>query len=323
MKVVDDAMDRLDRYQRRHRWAAFPLAVVKKSSDDGTGNLASLLALFGFLSMFLLLMVFVTILGIILHGNTKLEDELVHSILGQFPVIGNQIKVHSLDRSGLALVIGIVGGLYSGLGVIRVAQLAMDEVWDVPKKLRPNFMSSILRALLMLAVAGAAVVGATVLSGLAAAASGFGVWAKIGGILGATALNIGVFVLSFRILTVARVSWRDVVPGAILAGVTWEILLLTGTYLVGHVITNASPVYGVFALVIGLLWWLKMGAQVTLYGAEVNVVRSRRLWPRGLRDDRTEADEITLRREALQEERQEDENVDVRFEDGRASEYQP
>jgi YihY family inner membrane protein len=322
MKVVDDAMDRLDRYQRRHRWAAFPLAVVKKFGDDGAGNLASLLALYGFLSMFLLLMVFVTILGIILHGNTKLENDLVHSILGQFPVIGNQIKVHSLDRSGLALFVGIVGGLYSGLGVIRVAQLAMDEVWDVPKKLRPNFMSSILRALLMLAVAGAAVVGATVLSGLAAAASGFGVWAKIGGILGATALNIGVFVLSFRILTVARVSWRGVLPGAILAGVTWEILLLTGTYLVGHQIKNASPVYGVFALVIGLLWWLKMGAQVTLYGAEVNVVRARRLWPRGLRD-RTDADEVTLRREALQEERQEDENVDVRFEDGHATGYQP
>jgi membrane protein len=230
--------------------------------------------------------------------------------------------VHSLHRSGLALVIGIVGGLYSGLSVIRVAQMSMDEVWDVPKKLRPDFMSSIVRALLMLAVAGAAVVGATVLSGLAAAASGFGVWAKIGGIVGATALNIGVFLLSFRILTVARVTWRDVLPGAILAGVTWEILLLSGAYLVGHQIKNASAVYGVFALVIGLLWWLKMGAQVTLYGAEVNVVRTRHLWPRGLRE-RSEADEVTLRREAMQEERVEDEKVDVRFERDRVSGYEP
>jgi membrane protein len=322
MKFVDDAMDRVDRFQRHHRWAAFPLAVIKKFGDDGAGNLASLLALYGFLSMFLLLMVFVTILGIVLHGNKELTDSLVHSVLGQFPVIGDQIKVHSLDKSGIALVIGIVGGLFSGLNVIRVAQMSMDEVWDVPKKLRPNFMSSIVRALLMLAVAGAAVVGATVLSGLAAAASGFGVWAKIGGILGATALNIGVFLLSFRILTVARVTWRDVLPGAILAGVTWQILLLTGAYLVGHQIKNASAVYGVFALVIGLLWWLKMGAQVTLYGAEVNVVRTRHLWPRGLRE-RSEADEVTLRREAMQEERVEDEKVDVRFERDRVSGYEP
>src|SRR2546430_6238847 len=159
MKLLDKTLEGLDAYQRRHRWAAFPFAVVKKFGDDGAGNLASLLALYGFLSMFLLLMVFVTILGIVLHGNTKLQGDLVHSIVGQFPVIGSKIKAQSLDRSGLALFIGIVGALYSGLGVIRVAQQAMDEVWDVPKKNRPSFLSSILRALLMLGVALVAVVG--------------------------------------------------------------------------------------------------------------------------------------------------------------------
>jgi YihY family inner membrane protein len=313
MKLVDNTLERVDRFQRRHRWAAFSFAVVKKFGDDRAGNLASLLALYGFLSLFLLLMVFVTILGIILHGNTKLEGDLVHSILGQFPVIGAKIKAHSLNRSGLALIIGIVGALYTGLGVVRVGQQAMDDVWNVPMKDRRNFLSSILGALLMLAVAGAAVVGSTVLSGLAAAASGFGVWAKIGSVVAATAVNVAVFMLSFKILTKARVGWGDVIPGAILAGITWEILLLSGTYLVGHQIKNASAVYGVFALVIGLLWWLKIGAQVTLYAAEVNVVRARRLWPRGL-TERSEADEVTLRREAQQEERVPGESVEVRFE---------
>ena len=314
MKLVDRTLERMDEFQRRHRWAAFPFAVIKKFGDDGAGNLASLLALYGFLSMFLLLMVFVTILGFVLHGNTKLESDLVNSILGQFPVIGSKIKAHSLERSGLALFIGVVGALYSGLGVIRVAQSAMDEVWDVPKKLRPNFLSSITRALMMLAVAGAAVVLSTVLSGLAAAASGFGVWAKIGGVAGATVLNIGIFLLAFRILTVAKVSWRDVLPGAIIAGVTWEVLLLSGTYLVGHQIKNASAIYGVFALVIGLLWWLKIGAQVTLYAAEINVVRNKHLYPRSMREPPSDADEVTLHREAMQEERVPEERIDVHFE---------
>ena len=170
-------------------------------------------------------------------------------------------------------------------------------MWDVPKKLRPNFLSSITRALMMLAVAGAAVVLSTVLSGLAAAASGFGVWAKIGGVAGATVLNIGIFLLAFRILTVAKVSWRDVLPGAIIAGVAWEVLLLSGTYLVGHQIKNASAIYGVFALVIGLLWWLKIGAQVTLYAAEINVVRNKHLYPRSMREPPSDADEVTLHRD--------------------------
>ena len=53
MKLVDRTLERMDEFQRRHRWAAFPFAVIKKFGDDGAGNLASLLALYGFLSMFL------------------------------------------------------------------------------------------------------------------------------------------------------------------------------------------------------------------------------------------------------------------------------
>ena len=43
-----------------------------------------------------------------------------------------------------------------------------------------------------------------------------------------------------------------------------------------------SATYAQFALVIALLVWLHLGAQLTLYAAEINVVVSRRLWPRSL-----------------------------------------
>jgi YihY family inner membrane protein len=314
VKLIDDVLDRVDRIQQRRPALGFPFAVVKKFGDDHAGNLASLLALYGFLSMFLLLVVFVTILGFVLHGNTTLQHRLLHSVLGQFPVIGNQIKVHSLSKSGVALVVGIVGTLYSGLGWIRAAENAMNDVWDVPRKRRPNFLSSMKRALLMLGALGLAIVAATALSGLATATSGFGVLAKICGVVAATALNVGVFLFVFKILTVAEVRWKDALPGAIVAGVVWEGLQLSGTYLVAHQVKNASPTYGIFALVIGLLWWLKMGAQVTLYAAEINVVRARHLWPRALRNPPgTDADEVTLRREAKQEERVDRQTVDVRF----------
>jgi uncharacterized BrkB/YihY/UPF0761 family membrane protein len=45
---------------------------------------------------------------------------------------------------------------------------------------------------------------------------------------------------------------------------------------------RASATYGTFALVIGLLSWLYLASTVTLLAAELNVVRSRRLWPRSL-----------------------------------------
>src|SRR5439155_11322447 len=99
MKAIDDALDRVDRYQRGRRWLAFPLAVVKKFGDDKAGYLAALVAYYTFFSMFLLLIVFVTTLGFVLHGNKQLTDSIAGSVLGQFPVIGHEIKVHSLTGS--------------------------------------------------------------------------------------------------------------------------------------------------------------------------------------------------------------------------------
>src|SRR5207249_10268758 len=128
-------------------------------------------------------------------------------------------------------------------------------------------------------------------------------------------LDLAVFLLAFKILTVERLTWRDVPPGAIVAGGAWEVLQLSGAYIVGHQIASASQTYGVFALVIVMLSWLYLGAQVTLYAAEINVVRVKKLWPRGLRRPPTPADEINLRREARQEERVNGERVDVRCED--------
>jgi YihY family inner membrane protein len=212
--------------------------------------------------------------------------------------------------------VGLIGTLWSGLGVVKAGQNAMDSVWDVPQKARPNFLTSLQRALLILVVLGVAALGATVLSGIATGGGSFGVALKIVGMVAAIALNFAVFLLAFRILTVAKVSWGDVLPGALVAAVVWEGLQLGGTYIVGHNIKNASQTYGAFALPIVLLSWLYLGAQVTLYAAEINVVKSRRLWPRALRNPPgTEADVVTLRREAKQEERVPSESVDVRFED--------
>ena len=55
-----------------------------------------------------------------------------------------------------------------------------------------------------------------------------------------------------------------------------------GTLYVTHTLKGAQKTYGTFAGVIGLLSWMYLLAQVTMFAAEVNVVRHRRLWPRSL-----------------------------------------
>src|SRR3954454_23975209 len=104
----------VDRYQRTHRWLGFPIAAVYKFTDDQGSYLAALIAYFGFLSLFPLLLLLVTILGFALQGDPHLQAQLLDSALGQFPVIGAQLRdnVHSLTGSGAGLAVGIALTLY-------------------------------------------------------------------------------------------------------------------------------------------------------------------------------------------------------------------
>ena len=68
-------------------------------------------------------------------------------------------------------------------------------------------------------------------------------------------------------------------------------------------------------MVIGLLAWLHLGAQLTLYSAELNVVLARELWPRSLFGPPVPADEETLTALAKVEERSDREQIDVEFTD--------
>ena len=305
---------RADQAHQRNRWIAFPVAVVKKFGDDQAGNLAALIAYYGFFSLFPLMLVFVTILGMALHGNPDLQARIQESALADFPVIGDQISqnIHSLNGSGVALALGVAVALWAGLGVLRVMQTAMNTVWNVPYRRRPNFFVSILKALLMLGVLGVITVAS---AGAGAVGAGSGLLG-IAGLAISLVLNFTLFMLAFRILTTEDVSWGDVWPGAAFAAVAWTALQAVGGYYVSHQLQGASATYGTFATVIGLLAWISLGAQMTLLSAEINVVRKRHLWPRGIvQPPLTEADKHALRHYAEQEERRPEVDVGVRIED--------
>jgi YihY family inner membrane protein len=302
-----------DRTQQRHRWLAIPLAVVKKFADDGAGQLAALIAYYAFFSLFPLLLVFVTILGYVFHGNSGVEKSIENSVLGHFPVIGDEVRSNKLTGSAVAVVIGILVSLWAGLGVVQAGQNAFDRVWAVPFKARPDFLGRRLRGLLLLTVLGTIFVVSTVVSGLVSAGLG-SVGIKVGGIGLSLLLNFALFTAAFRMLTTASVPNRSLWLGAVIGGLLWEVLQVAGGAYVNHVVRHASNTYGVFATVIGLLAWLSLGAQATLYAAEVNVVVLRKLWPRNLLGPPTApADEATLRALARVEERSDHERVKVEF----------
>ncbi|MGZ4461796.1 MAG: YihY/virulence factor BrkB family protein [Gaiellaceae bacterium] len=306
-----------DRFQQRHRWLGFPLAVLQKYSDDQGSYLAATITYYAFFAVFPLLLVLTTVLGFVLRGHRHLYQSIVNSALAELPVIGPELGKHSLRGSGLALGLGLAAALWAGMGVFLAAQNAMNHLWGVPFKRRPDFLRARGRALLLMVLLGGGTLATTILAGLASFGAGYGVAWKIGSIVLSTALNFGLFWVGFRVLTARDVSWRQLRGGAIGASVLYEGLQTLGGYYVGHVLRNASNLYGTFALVIGLLSLIYLGAHITLLAAEANVVATRRLWPRSfslmIEQPPTQADKRALTQRGRVEERRQDETVSVDF----------
>ena len=133
------------------------------------------------------------------------------------------------------------------------------------------------------------------------------------GIVLAMLLNTGVFALAFR-LAARDVPLRSLLPGACLAAVGWQALQLLGGLIVTRIIARASPVYGFFTLVIVLMTWLGLSAQIVLLAMEVDAVRVNRLWPRALvQQEPTRGDLRAFRNQAQSQLRTDEQEITVRW----------
>src|SRR5262249_3278283 len=136
----DRLQDAIDRYQRRHHFAGFIHAVIRKYMEDEAGHRAALLAYYGFLSFFPLLLVLTTLLKLLLLGNSSFGQHVIQGATAYFPVIGEELQhdVHGIGKTGMALVLGILVALFGARGVADVLRSSFDHIWQVPhgKRLR-------------------------------------------------------------------------------------------------------------------------------------------------------------------------------------------
>ena len=296
----------VDRTQQGFGPAAFVFGVMKKFGDDRAGSLAALIAYYGFLSLFPLLLLLVTVTGMLAGPVTDLAKRIEGSALSQFPIIGNELtkNITAIHRNSTpALIVAIVGLIWGAQGASQAGQFAMAEVWNVPGVVRPNYWSRLVRSLLTMALLGLFLLLSTGAAAITTFVHVHGAGRYLGDVLN-LAINLLLFVIAFRVLTPKQIHTKLLWPGALLGGVAWTVLLLLGGFLVNHELRNVSAVYGFFAIVLGLIWWIFIGAQLTLYAAETNVVLARRLWPRSMvQPPLTRADELVLAAIAKQGER--------------------
>jgi YihY family inner membrane protein len=320
MKSIERVVRRIDAFQQEHSASAYLFGVVKKFGDDSAGSLAALLAYYGFLSVFPLLLLLITFLGLFFSHDAGLQHRIVNSAVAQFPIVGKQLAgphgIGSLRTGSVpGLVVGVIGLAWGSMGVTQAGQRAMAEVWNVPGEGRPGFLPRLGRSLEFLAILGLDVILSTVLAGFVTV-GGSAMWTQILAVVAGLLVNITLFVLGFRVLTPKSIETRALVTGAIVAALGWSLLQYGGVWLVGHQLRHASQVYGYFASILGLISFLFLAAEITLYAAESNVVRERHLYPRSIvQPPLTHADEEVLEAIAKQGKRRPEQLVHVHFPD--------
>jgi YihY family inner membrane protein len=317
MNPIEKAIRRVDGVQQRHKAPAFVVGLIKKYGDDNGGVLVANLAHSGFVSLFPLLLVLVTLLGLVASNDPAVRHQVLKAVAHQVPIIGDQLagNVHQLRRSSIiGLIVGLIVLVWGATGLAQAGLFAMEQVWNLPGPARPGYFPRLGRALVFLGVLGLGVVVTTLLTSLGLYGHGPGALAVAGAILVAV-VNVGVFFLTFRVLTPRGVPTRKLVPGATAGGLAWTVLQALGTYVVGH-LRHTNAVYGAFATVLVLLAWISLSVEITVYAAELNVVLARRLWPRSIvQPPLTEADRAVLAAQALQNQRRDDQRVHVSYDD--------
>jgi membrane protein len=284
---VPALVDRVDDFQRRHRLLGFPIGVLYKFFDDQGGYLAATVTYYAFVSIFPLMLIASQVLGFILQGDPELRNEVLTSALSQFPIVGTQLGTpEGLQGSTSAVVVGTLAALYGVIGLGQAAQNTVNVTWAVPRNSRLNPVLSRLGSLVLLLLAGLTVLAITVFSSLMSHLEVFS--DSIGGgvhwllKLVSVLLNAAVLAVMMRLATSQRRTFRESLPGALTVAVLWQLLQQLGGTYVDRVIGRASDMNAVFALVLGLVALIYIASVMAVIGLEVNVVLSKRLYPRAL-----------------------------------------
>src|SRR5215471_17295062 len=283
MNPVEKAIRKLDATQQRHTPVAFVIGVIKKYGDDNGGALASNLAYSAFVSIFPLLLILTTILGLVASVDPSVRTEVLNAVAGQVPLIGKTLtgNVHQLQRSSIiGLIVGFVVLIWGASGLAQAGLFTMAQVWNLPGPARPGYVQRLGRALLFLGLLGG---GAIVTTGLASLPTYLQhtslathlphdwFWFDLLIFVVTAVFGAGMYLGAFRALTPKGVPTRSLLPGAITGGILWTVLQVLGTWLV-HRFLHSNSAYGVFASLLGLLAWIFLAIEITVYSAEIDVV---------------------------------------------------
>lgn len=284
MEKIQSVLRFIDRAQQSHTAISFPIAVIKRYGDEQIGKQAALVTYYAFLSLFPLLMIFITVLGFAISNNPALEAKVSQTVFHLFPALGNDLKsqVRTLRSSGLALALQILVVAYGARGLASILQETFNNIWHVSPEHRPGFWGDHARSFGMMAAVGVGMVAGTTISYVLGSILRLGITGTILLTIVNLAITFGLFVAVFRLGTAGTITTKKLIVGALVATIGTVIIQRLGGVIMQQELPKLQGSYGSFAIALGMLFWIYLQAQVILYALVITVVRIERDWPKKL-----------------------------------------
>jgi membrane protein len=283
MNFIERRLRKVDSFQQRHPIVSFPYAVIKKYGQDQGGYQAALLTYYGFLSLFPLLLVLTTLTQWLLGGDSHLKARIINSTTTYLPIIGSQLQqsTHGFSKTGLPLILGLLVLIYGARGVADAFRHTVNNVWQVPTTERSGFFPALLRSFSIVCLGGLGFLSSAIIASYATS-SGHDYELRLVLIVVSALVLFGSFLFVIKTALNKPVGLEKLWVGAAVASLGLLILQALGGYIVIHELKNLDNLYGTFAVILGLLFWLYLQARLVVYAIEVDTVRVLKLWPRSI-----------------------------------------
>ena len=277
--------ERLAALRERWPWLDHLLRMLGHYGTVNGNGQAGAVTYFGFLSVFPILALAVFVVGLLAKVYPDIQGQMVAEIDNLLPgVVGtgpNEIDLSQLGTfSGLAGLVGLAGVLYSGLGWLSALRLALEAMFLVPARERPNFVVGKLRDLVTLALIGLVLIVSVVLSSAVTSfSSSILEWVGIDetallpqvllSVLGhalAIVASVVLLLSMFGLLLVdSHVPRSALVQGALLGAVGFEVLKAAANLLLGQ--TKSQPAFQAFGVALILVVWIYYFSRLVMYSA--------------------------------------------------------
>lgn len=286
MQSFQNFLTSIDRFQQKHRLVAFPVAIIKRYGDEEVGKQAALITYYGFLSLFPMLLAFITIIGLVAIGDTELQAKISEQAFKFFPALGEDLQnnLQTLRVSGLALIIQILILLYGARGVASTLQDAFNYVWHTGREHKTHFLIDNLRSFAMIFTVGIGVTIGTALSYFLTNIIHLGIVGNVLVTIINVVVSVGLLLVVFRLGTASRIKTSHLVLGAVIAGCGLLIVQRLGGIIMAHELPRLRGTYGTFALTLGMLFWIFLQAQIIMYALVATAVKAQKDWPKKLFD---------------------------------------